>query len=92
METGIELEVHNEGNPSQKDVPRRFSNFAGSKSAQEGANLGWGLGLTLVKGAADATKARFANESSAGKGTSFVLEIPFAVEAATAETRPELHS
>ena len=76
---GAELTVHNEGAPIQKkDVPQLFEHFQRSKSAQEGTKTGWGLGLTLVKGVVDAHKGKIRVESEEGKGTTFILEIPFA--------------
>lgn len=75
--TGVEISVHNEGNPiPELEVPGLFEPFRRSKSAQEGSKTGWGLGLTLVKGVVDAHKGSVRVESSEGKGTTFYLDIP----------------
>lgn len=79
---GIELKVHNEGTPiPEKDVPQLFQYFRRSKSAQEGTQTGWGLGLTLVKGVVDAHQGQVRVESSRERGTSFILEIPWSEKA-----------
>jgi signal transduction histidine kinase len=74
---GIELAVHNEGSVIAADeIPRLFKDFHRSKSAQEGSETGWGLGLTLVKGMADAHHGKVSVESAAGKGTTFCISMP----------------
>ncbi len=76
--TGMELSVHNIGKPiAESEIPLLFQRFRRSKSAQEGSTTGWGLGLTLVKGVVDAHHGKVRVESLDGKGTSFILEIPF---------------
>jgi len=85
MDHAAEVTIHNEGAPiSDLDIPQLFQQFRRSRSAQEGAQAGWGLGLTLVKGVVDAHKGKIRVESAEGKGTSFILEIPLAVDADTA--------
>jgi len=77
--TAVEVIVHNQGPLiSEKEVPLLFQQYRRSKSAQESTETGWGLGLTVVKGVADAHKGKVRVESAVGKGTSFILEIPFA--------------
>ena len=76
---GVEITVHNEGVPiSKDDVPLLFQRYRRSKRAQEGTKTGWGLGLTLVKGVVDAHNGNIRVESAEGKGTTFILEVPFA--------------
>ena len=78
QKTGIEIGVHNEGVPIPKEeIPILFELYRRSKSAVEGAKMGWGLGLTLVKGVVSAHGGKIRVESAPGKGTSFILEIPF---------------
>ncbi|MGZ3699395.1 MAG: sensor histidine kinase, partial [Bdellovibrionota bacterium] len=73
----VVLMVHNEGQPiAESEIPLLFEQFRRSKSAQEGTKAGWGLGLTLIKGVVDAHRGEVRVESSAEKGTSFILEIP----------------
>ena len=77
--TAVTVTVHNQGPPiSQKEVSRLFQQYRRSKSAQEATKTGWGLGLIVVKGVVDAHKGKIRVESQEGKGTSFILEIPFA--------------
>jgi signal transduction histidine kinase len=79
----VEMSVHNEGAPiPEKEIPLLFQQYRRSKSAQEGTQRGWGLGLTLVKGVVDAHKGKIRVESTEEKGTSFILEIPYAEAAA----------
>jgi signal transduction histidine kinase len=76
--TSAELTVHNEGTPiSASDAPLLFQQYRRARRAQEGTQTGWGLGLTLVKGVVDAHKGTVRVESEQGKGTKFILEIPF---------------
>jgi len=50
-----ELAVHNGGTPiSPEDQTRLFEHFARTKSAEASGKKGWGIGLTLVKGVAEA--------------------------------------
>ena len=75
--TSVEVAVHNQGPPiAEKEIPLLFQDYQRSKSAREGAQTGWGLGLTLVKGVVDAHKGKVRVESAEGKGTSFIFEIP----------------
>ena len=76
--TAVLVTVHNEGpHISKGDVALLFQQYRRSKSAQEGTQTGWGLGLTLVKGVVEAHKGKVRVESGEEKGTSFILEIPF---------------
>ena len=46
-------------------------------SVQATRAKGWGLGLTLVRGAAEAHGGRVRVESDAETGTTFILELPY---------------
>jgi signal transduction histidine kinase len=82
--TAIKLIVHNQGSPiAENEIPFLFEQYRRSKRASEGTKTGWGLGLTLVKGVVDAHKGKVRIESVEGKGTSFILEIPFVRTATT---------
>ena len=73
----VEIFVHNQGPPiAENEIPLLFQDYRRSKSAHEGSKMGWGLGLTLVKGVVDAHQGTVRVESVAWKGTSFILEIP----------------
>jgi len=69
--------VHNCG-PSitPKDQERIFKPFTRTHSANEGPSKGWGLGLTLVWGCAQAHGGKVTVESDAATGTTFTLELP----------------
>ncbi len=73
----VHLSVHNYGNP----IPRRdqaglFLQFRRAESSQDGDKKGWGLGLAMVQGMAQAHGGRVFIESSAERGTIFTLELP----------------
>lgn len=68
----IEISVQNFGPViPESQIPSLFEHFSRAKSAKEGGQRGWGLGLTLVKGMVDAHKGKLRVESSVEKGTIF---------------------
>ncbi len=74
----VELRVHNDGPIiSGKELPLLFEQYRRAKSAEESEKAGWGLGLTVVKGVADAHGGKVTVESTKEKGTTFTLELPF---------------
>ncbi len=76
-----EITVHNLGNPiAEKDIAGMFELYRRARSSEAGGQVGWGLGLTLVKGVADAHSGKIRVESSSEAGTSFILELPEHVE------------
>ena len=74
---GAELVVHNEGAAipaeEQADLFRPFS----LPHSGRGHPAGWGLGLTLVWGCAEAHGGRVEVSSLPGRGTTFKLVIPY---------------
>lgn len=73
----IELSIHNMGNPlTQDEQSGLFEPFHRTTSALRGKQLGWGLGLTLVRGVAEAHGGRVRVESSLERGTTFTLTLP----------------
>jgi signal transduction histidine kinase len=75
--------VHNVGNPlSPEDREALFRPYARGRGAE--GREGWGLGLTLVLGCAEAHGGRVAIESSAEGGTTFSIELPIDARAALA--------
>jgi PAS domain S-box-containing protein len=73
----ILLSVHNVGNPiPEEEQARLFVHFRRADSAEKSSKKGWGLGLALVKGIAEAHGGRVAVRSSAAQGTTFIVEIP----------------
>jgi signal transduction histidine kinase len=71
----VVLSVHNEGDPiPQEEQSGLFDNFKRAKSAEN--QIGWGLGLSVVKAVADSHKGSFTIESEKGTGTFFRVKIP----------------
>ncbi|MCU1283022.1 MAG: senX3 [bacterium] len=72
---GAELAVHNAGRTiSAEEQARLFQPFAHARWAGEGAA---GVGLALVWGCAEAHGGRVAVSSSAGRGATFTLCLPW---------------
>ncbi len=75
----IEISVHNEGAPiGSQDQEALFKPFRRSEAAIRAGKKGWGLGLTLVKGLAEAHGGKVNVRSSADDGTTFSVELPSA--------------
>jgi signal transduction histidine kinase len=71
------LAVHNDGDPiSEADQLVLFEHLRRSRSAQDGLQKGWGIGLTLVRGLTEAHGGSVAVESNAPAGTTFFVRIP----------------
>ncbi len=67
--------VHNEGTPIPADEKAiLFQQFRRSRATSSKA--GWGLGLTIVEGMAEAHHGSVRVESEPDKGTTFTLELP----------------
>lgn len=72
----VSIEVHNEGNPIPIDVQEKlFDLYQRNTDVTRGVS-GWGLGLTLVKGVAEAHGGMVEVKSKAGDGTTFTVLIP----------------
>jgi signal transduction histidine kinase len=77
-EDHAELSVHNEGAPiAPEDHAALFEPFRRARAAHTSRAKGWGLGLTLVRGAAEAHRGRVRVESAASTGTTFTIELPY---------------
>jgi hypothetical protein len=73
----VEIAVHNYGDPiSAEEQKSLFNPFTRSRTAELGAKKGWGLGLTLVKGVAEAHGGEVSVESQPGAGTTFRVSLP----------------
>ncbi|AKI98510.1 PAS domain S-box-containing protein [Archangium gephyra] len=73
----VRLAVHNWGNPiPATEQQKLFEYFARAKSAEASGKKGWGIGLTLVKGVAEAHGGSVRVESTAEKGTTFRVCLP----------------
>jgi signal transduction histidine kinase len=82
------ISVHNRGNPiSAEEQAFLFNPFVRAKAAVSGGKRGWGLGLTLVRGCAEAHGGRVFINSSTGQGTTFTIELPL-VNASAAAAPP----
>jgi signal transduction histidine kinase len=72
-----ELSVHNWGTPiPPEEQAGLFTHFARTKSAETSGKKGWGIGLTLVKGVAEAHGGSVWVESSQENGTTFRVRLP----------------
>lgn len=71
------LRVHNQGQPIPADeMARLFEPFRQRQAASHRRHTGWGLGLTLVKGLAEAHGGNVTVESDAVAGTTFTVTLP----------------
>jgi signal transduction histidine kinase len=74
--TIVELHVHNLGNPiPSEDQAGLFQLFKRTRSASQGGQKGWGIGLTLVHGLVKAHGGIATVESSAARGTTFKIML-----------------
>lgn len=69
------LKVHNQGDPiPPEEQSTLFEKFKRAKSAEK--KIGWGLGLTVVKGMVEAHRGSIQVESEKFKGTTFIINLP----------------
>ncbi len=72
----LEISMHNEGNPiPAQDQKTIFEPFKRTESAEKGTQKGWGIGLPLVRGLAEA-HGGFAKVESNVAGTTFTISVP----------------
>ena len=73
----IEISVHNQGLPiAPVDQETLFNPYRRTQGAVAGGQRGWGIGLTLVKGIAEAHGGKTCVESNAKQGTTFSVTLP----------------
>ncbi|MFB1485249.1 ATP-binding protein [Corallococcus sp. RDP092CA] len=73
----VVLQVRNQGLPIAADeLSTIFEPFHRTRSAAESAQKGWGLGLSLVRGLAEAHGGRATVTSCAEEGTCFTIALP----------------
>ncbi len=73
----VELAVQNAGTPiPRQDLPMLFQQYRRSTHAGQNVKSGWGLGLSVVQGVADAHNGTVKVESTSAEGTRFTLRIP----------------
>lgn len=79
---GVKIEVHNKGNPIRKDeIPPLFEDYERGSDTKD--QIGWGMGLALVKAVVVAHSGKIEVESSVKKGTSFKIILPIDFRKAT---------
>ena len=73
----VHIRVHNEGDViSLKDQKSLFDQFQRSEQARISTKTGWGLGLALVKGIAEAHGGSVSVDSNLETGTNFIVTLP----------------
>jgi PAS domain S-box-containing protein len=73
----VRLAVHNEGDPlPEGERVRLFGAYHRTESAVESGAKGWGIGLTIVKGVAQAHCGEVGVKSERGFGTEFFILVP----------------
>lgn len=73
----VRVSVHNEGAAiAEEDRAHLFEPFRRSRAPRAGSPAGWGLGLALVRAAAEAHGGKVTAESSERDGTTFTIELP----------------
>lgn len=72
------VSVHNAGRPIPAgDQAHIFDAYARAPAPDAAGHTGWGLGLTLVRGAAEAHGGNVSVTSDAESGTTFAIDLPF---------------
>lgn len=71
------IAVHNRGEAiPAENMATLFQQFSRARSAQSSGKLGWGIGLTVVKGITEAHCGDITVESTAQEGTTFTVTLP----------------
>jgi signal transduction histidine kinase/CheY-like chemotaxis protein len=70
-------------------LPNLFDAYSRADDAEERSIEGTGLGLAIVKQLTEKMGGTIRVESVEGKGSTFRLRVPFAIEAATVRAEPE---
>lgn len=72
----VELSVHNWGGQlTEEEIKKLFNQFNRAKAAEKSGKIGWGIGLTLVKGIAESHGGRVRIQSEKS-GTKFSVVLP----------------
>jgi signal transduction histidine kinase len=75
--------VHNTGTPIPPNEQEQiFRAYSRAPTANASGRIGWGLGLTLVRGTAEAHGGHVSLTSDRESGTTFTIELPFDATAA----------
>lgn len=76
-EDSLTIKVHNWGQVLNKDEARSlFDYLQRAQAVEEGNSVGWGIGLTIVKGIAESHGGAVDVASSLEKGTTFIVILP----------------
>jgi len=77
VQENAEISVHNQGEPIPETLlPMLFEPYHRSESAVRSSQMGWGIGLALVRGITEAHGGSVAVKSTEGGGTTFIVRIP----------------
>jgi signal transduction histidine kinase len=72
-----QISVHNYGSViAPEDQASIFDSFTRTQDAQAKGQIGWGLGLTLVRGSSKAHGGKVTVKSNAALGTTFTIHLP----------------
>jgi signal transduction histidine kinase len=87
---GVRLAVHNHGSYIEPEVRARlFDPFVRTGASDRRGARGWGLGLTLVRGCAEAHGGRVEVESNERTGTTFAIHLPMDARPFQANPAPD---
>lgn len=77
FDSSISIAVKNRGEPIPKEnMSSLFQQFSRARSAESSGKLGWGIGLTIVKGITEAHCGEITVHSTAHDGTTFTVTLP----------------
>lgn len=69
------LSVHNGGKPIAEDQRERIFDYL-RREGEGKLGVGWGIGLPFVRSVAEGHGGSVAVDSAAGRGTTFIIDIP----------------
>ncbi len=71
----LTLSVHNDGKPIAEDQRERIFDYL-RREGEGKLSVGWGIGLPFVRSVAESHGGSVAVDSAAGRGTTFIIDIP----------------
>ncbi len=87
----IAIAVHNMGRPIPAEEQEViFQPFRRSESARKEKQIGWGIGLPLVRAVAESHGGSIGVDSAGGRGTTFTIDMP--LDARPYQNAPTLES
>jgi signal transduction histidine kinase len=73
----VALSVHNHGQAlSHQEQQLIFAAYSRGQGAEDSGRKGWGIGLALVRGTAEAHGGCVSVHSRSGEGTTFTVDVP----------------